>query len=144
MTIFSTLFVMIVFGQPDTTTIQQIDEQLISEHTTYFSIEDHFFQGADSLLALMGGAQFVALGEIHDSRQLSKFTSALLIYLHSSRFENLAVETGPWSVEKLQTMAKTGERTISNFYDSYSLKLFDIYPIPFYKGETDLEFLRSD
>ena len=125
---------------PDT-----LDVSMIRNFTSYFSLEGPNFVGADSLVRQAKEAQFVALGEIHNSRRLSEFTSALMHLLEPEGYQNLIVETGPYSAEKLESLiaSKEGKEAVSVFYDRYSSKLFQYYVIPFFTGKGDLEMLQT-
>ncbi len=118
-----------------------LTEELIEQHTTYFYIHDGNFISADSLLVVLEQAHFVALGELHNRIRLGELTEALLQTLEPHGFNHFAVETGPYSAQKLQDLIHTGREEVSAFYSEYSSRLFDIVPIPFFTGETDLDFL---
>jgi hypothetical protein len=120
-----------------------ITEALFAEHTTYFDIEDGSFIGADSLLSALEQAHFVALGELHNRVQLGELTSSLLRYLEPQGFRYFGIETGPYSARKLQNLIGSGRPAVSGFYASYASRILDLMPIPFFKGETDLEFLEA-
>lgn len=78
------------------------------------------------------GNQFVGLAEVHNSRQLSLFTTALLTVLEEQGFNNLALELGPNTSEVLNEYAANsstlGEqiRDINNRYGTSS-----VYKTPF-------------
>jgi len=132
------------FSHPDTTDSQQtLNTDLLARHTTYFSIKNGRLSNAEDLTELIPTVQFIALGEIHNSRRLSEFTGVLLKHAHDHGFNHLAVETGPYSAQKLMALAEQGPATVTEFYDRYSSKLFDVYPIPFFTGQADLQFLQT-
>jgi len=122
-----------------------LDVSMIRNHTTYFTLEEFRFVDAHSLVELAREAQFVMLGEIHNSRRLSEFTSALMHLLKPQGFEDLVVETGPYSAKKLETLIESeeGKEAVSDFYDRYSSNLFRYYVIPFFTGEGDLAMLQK-
>lgn len=128
-------------AQPDS--IAELGNKQIAQHTTYFNIKDGKFRGADSLQKALGSAHFIALGELHNRTRLGEFTTALLLHLHPVGFRKLVVETGPYSAEKLERLIGSGKDAVIKFYDRYSSKLFGIYPIPFFTGKADLEFLAA-
>jgi hypothetical protein len=138
------LLAFILFQTVDTTDLQDpilINESLIAENTTYFTINNYKFEGADSLLFALENAHFVALGELHNRERLGELTDAILTYLQPLGFDNFAVETGPYSAKKLQDLVTEGYKEVSDFYNTYSSKLFNIYPIPFFLGEPDIKML---
>lgn len=120
-----------------------ITEALIAEHTTYFNIDDGTIIGADSLLAALEQAHFVALGELHNRIRLGELTTSLLRFLEPHGFNHFAIETGQYSAKKLQELIQAGREEVSAFYSEYSSGIFDIIPIPFFKGETDVDFLEA-
>ena len=129
---------------PDTENeIRVLSEELIAEHTVYFDIQDGAFIGADSLITALQQAHFVALGELHNRNRLGELTETLLHTLEPHGFNNFAVEAGPYSARKLQQLIRGGENEVSAFYATYSSRMYDIIPIPFFKGETDLRFLAA-
>ncbi len=120
-----------------------ISEDLIAQHTTYFDIQDGNFIGADSLIVALGQAHLVALGELHNRTRLGELTVSLLQTLKPHGFNYFAIETGPYSARKLQQLIRNGKPEVSAFYAAYSSRIYDIIPIPFFKGETDLRFLAA-
>ncbi len=127
----------------DDTDRVHISEAFIAEHTTYFDIHDGNIIGADSLLAALEQAHFVALGELHNRIRLGELTEALLRTLEPHGFNYFAIENGPYSAKKLQQLIREGKDDISAFYSAYSSWLYNIIPIPFFTGETDLAFLAT-
>lgn len=125
------------------TDTSRISESLIAEHTIYFDIRDNNIEGAESLLIALRDAHFVALGELHNRTRLGELTESLLHYLKPHGFGHFAIETGPYSARKLQDLIQTGKPSVSEFYTQYSSGLFDLLPIPFVKGESDLRFLDA-
>lgn len=123
---------------PDT-----LDAGELAGQTVYFTLEGNEFRGAAPLLDALDSAHYVVLGELHNRRQLGRLTEALLHRLRPAGFRYLAVETGPHSAEKLEKLISGGREEVSDFYGRYSSKLFGIYPIPFFTGEADLEFLAA-
>jgi hypothetical protein len=122
---------------------EKINESLISEHVTYFDIHDLRFENAEPLTQVLDSAHFVALGELHNRTRLGELTQAMLLYFEPLGYNSFALETGPYSADKLKKLIQIGEQSVTGFYDSYSSNLFDIYPIPFFTGETDLGVLKT-
>lgn len=145
------LLLLSLFTTSADTTVQQtfspdtVSVSTLQDHTVYFSLKGVQFIGADNLLREAKDAQFVALGEIHNSRKLSEFTSALMYLLKPEGYEDLIVETGPYSAEKLQNLMNfdNAQKVVSEFYDNYSSNLFQYYVIPFFIGKGDLEMLET-
>lgn len=142
--IFIALF---LFQSVDSAVVEEVpglSESLIEKHTTYFDITDSGFNGAETLVTAIDDAHFVALGELHNRVQLGELTQTLLNYLRLRGFNHFAIETGPYSAKKLEQLIQSGGTpAVSEFYDQYSSGLFDIVPIPFFTGESDLDFLST-
>ncbi len=138
--IFFSLYLII----PDTENeIFDLSEELIAQQTVYFDIQNRAFIGADSLSTALEQAHFVALGELHNRTRLGELTETLLHTLEPHGFNHFAIETGPYSSRKLQQLIRAGKPEVSAFYATYSSRIYDIIPIPFFKGETDLRFLSA-
>ncbi|AXJ02118.1 hypothetical protein CYPRO_2880 [Cyclonatronum proteinivorum] len=118
-------------------------ENLFAAHTTYFEIRDGEIVGADALLAALTQAHFVALGELHNRKHLGELATSLLRFLAPHGFAHFAVETGPYAAQKLQALIGEGRSDVLDFYAGYASRVFDLIPIPFFKGETDLDFLEA-
>jgi len=132
------------FPYSDTTKSQQtLNPDLLAGHTTYFSIGEGKFSNAENFTKLIPTVQFISLGEIHNSRRLSEFTGVLLKHAYDHGFKHLAVEAGPYSAQKLMVLAEQEPAAVTEFYGRYSSKLFDIYPVPFFTGQADLQFLKT-
>ena len=136
LSIFSLLITSIGYAQQD------LVSGHIQNHTSYFTLDNGEISGADSLLKEIEESQFIALGELHNRQKLSYFTTALLDTAESFGFQYFAVETGPYSAEKLEQLIAVGPEQVSEFYDEYSYPLFGIVPIPFFTGQADLEMLQ--
>ncbi|MCH8500622.1 MAG: hypothetical protein LAT77_01790 [Aliidiomarina sp.] len=144
MNILLLILFSIHFLSPDTEReILSLNEDLIAQNTVYFDINSGTFIGADSLTASLEQAHFVALGELHNRINLGELTEALLHTLEPHGFNYFAVETGPYSAQKLQNLIRESKPEVSAFYATYSSRLFDIIPIPFFEGQTDLRFLST-
>ncbi len=141
--LFLALFLIQAPAHDSDRELLRISETLIAEHTTYFDIRDNRFEGADTLLAALEKAHFVALGELHNRMRLGELTKALLHTLEPHGFSHFAVETGPYSARKLQQLIRSGKPDVSAFYAQYSSRLIDLIPIPFFKGKGDLRFLAA-
>lgn len=121
----------------------ELSEKLIAQHTVYFDVQDTTFIGADTLTTALATAHFVALGELHNRTRLGELTETLLHTLKPHGFSHFAIETGPYSARKLQHLVRAGEADVSAFYATYSSRIYDIVPIPFFSGKTDLRFLAT-
>ncbi|MCC5854820.1 MAG: hypothetical protein JJU10_03955 [Idiomarina sp.] len=144
--ISATLAVVTLLLASDTSASEMTGTRLshdhIKAHTTYFDVSNGEILGANTLLEELEKSHFVALGELHNRERLGELTEALLVILNSFGFDYFAVETGPYSARKLQALIGTGESDVSAFYAGYSSSLFDLIPVPFFKGLSDLRLLK--
>lgn len=132
-----------IFAQKQTGTAKTLNKEHIEKHTYHFNINNGDFENADVLLKALSEAHFVTLGELHNRTQLGTLTTALLRQLHDVGFEHMALEVGPYSAQKLNQLAKNGMAEVTQFYKTNASKLFGYYPIPFFIGQTDLQFLEE-
>ena len=123
--------------------IPRLSESHIEEATTYFSIVDSGFEGAQALTSALEDAHYVALGELHNRVRLGELTETLLNHLKPHGYSHFAIETGPYSARKLEQLIQSGKPAVSEFHDEYSSWLFNLVPIPFFTGESDLGVLTA-
>ncbi len=125
---------------------EQFGTKHIAPYTHYFTLGDDFSgEGWDYLEKEFEKAQFVLLGEYHNSRQISLFTNQLLKELSPYGFNQLAAEVGPESAKILKRLSDNPEETQGNLnglYKKYKSKP-NKYPIPFFKGVEDAAFLET-
>ncbi|MFC3092889.1 hypothetical protein DRW07_01550 [Alteromonas sediminis] len=125
------------------TNTESIDIEILEELTSFFSINQGVFEGAGRFLKEVENSQFVVLGELHNRQQISVFTVALLAEASKYGYQHFAVETGPYSAQKLHELSSNSLTAVTHFYDEYSNKMFGIYPIPFFGGQADLKILEE-
>lgn len=141
--LFLSLFLLQSSAPDSNSKTFHVSEALIAGQTIYFELQDNQFTGAEALLAALDEAQFVALGELHNRVRLGELTESLLHVLEPRGFSHLAIETGPYSAQKLQYLIRKGKSEVIAFYEQYSSGLFKIVPIPFFEGKSDLKFLSA-
>ncbi|MEM6299239.1 MAG: hypothetical protein AAF740_11190 [Bacteroidota bacterium] len=103
-------------------------------------------EGLQKLKAKLEGVQFVVLGETHGSARLSELTKTLLTDLQEQDFRYFTLEVGPHSGELLNDFARTPETTkakLTGFSRKYYNTHAEMYPIPFFEGEEDADFLSE-
>lgn len=141
--LLSLFFSLQVISPASDGAIPAVSDELIAQHTVYFDIQDATFTGAEPLIDALEASHFIALGELHNRTRLGELTEALLRTLEPHGFQYFAIETGPYSARKLEQLIREGESDVSAFYAAYSSRIYDIVPIPFFSGQTDLQFLAA-
>lgn len=119
----------------------------VAPYVTHFTLENGQMQGsgAELLQREFAESQFVCLGEYHGSQQLGAFTTAALRALKPLGFEYFAVETGPYSAQKLMQLAAIANQTeerLFAFNEKYYQSTKEIM-IPFFTGKEDAQFLAE-
>lgn len=100
----------------------------------------------DFFLEAIGQNQFVGLAELHHSKQLSYFTIGFLELLEKKKFDNFALEVGPYSAEMLQKISKDPNNiseSIKTLNKTYGKKLTHKPPIPFVEKIEGALFLKK-
>ena len=141
--LFTTLFLFQSTDSSIEPDIPRLSESHIEEATTYFNILDSGFEGAEALTSALEDAHYVVLGELHNRVRLGELTQTLLNHLKPHGYSHFAIETGPYSARKLEQLIQSGKPAVSEFYEEYSSWLFDLVPIPFFTGESDLGILSA-
>ncbi|WP_298897169.1 hypothetical protein [uncultured Psychroserpens sp.] len=120
------------------------------DHTTYFSLsKDHQFQGNKmykKLKQITKNAQFIGIAEVHQSEQLSYFTSSFLELLSEQCFNNFALELGPYSAKILAEISVNPEDTrlnINKLNRLYGKKEFPKIPLIFVDKVEDVKFINT-
>jgi hypothetical protein len=111
MVLFSLIMLLVGFqlsGDSLSHEKEKINESLISEHVTYFDIHDLRFENAEPLTQVLDSAHFVALGELHNRTRLGELTQAMLLYFEPLGYNSFALETGPYSADKLKKLIQIG------------------------------------
>ncbi len=120
----------------------------LKANTHHFDIVNNEFVGEGSvgLIDEVNNSQFVVLGEYHDSKQISKFTRALIPVFHDAGCRTFALEIGPISSVILSLLSEDPAKTISNLNEFNTTFLVstsnrNFTPIPFFSNVEDAEFL---
>ena len=109
--------------------------------------EDHTFskEADETWKAWLEGSQYVGLAEVHNSKQLSFFTAALLNTLNDIEYANFALELGPNSIKTLISSGNNernlGER-IKAINQRYGKKSIYKTPLIFINKEADAIFMN--
>ena len=123
------------------------DSNYIASKIKYFKIEDNKIVGEGSAIVeeLVKESQFVSLGEIHGSAQISKLTSSLMPLLKKNKFKNFALEVGPNSGEHLETLLSNSQdpiQALKEFNSKYYFEEAEDFTMPFVGSVEDAEFLK--
>lgn len=128
---------------------RSISSEDFKPYTSYFSLaENHEIEGnaKDLFLNAIGNNQFVGIAEVHDSQQLSFFTTGFLKLLKQKGFHHFALEIGPYSSAILQGISKQPEKIVASIKSinrTYGKKGYAKSPIPFVKNTEDALFVQQ-
>ncbi len=128
---------------------KQLSTDDFKPHTVYFKLsETHEIPGKirSFLKKELKNVQFVGLAEVHQSQQLSYFTTGLLGLLSEGCFSNFAMELGPYSAEILQELSSVPGKTASNIQAlnrRYGKNEFPKIPLIFADKEEDALFVQE-
>ncbi len=128
----------------------ELNLEYLEKHTTHFTINNNVFEGKgkEVIENFINESQFIVYGEMHDSQQTSIITKAFIPLLKQAGFDYFALEVGPTSAQVLTRLSTPAEKTIENlhtFNTKYAITELDEvdYPIPFFTGISDAEFLQE-
>ncbi len=128
----------------------ELNLEYLEKHTAYFTINNNIFEGKGKEVVenFINESQFIVYGEMHDSQQTSIITKAFIPLLKQAGFDYFALEVGPTSAQVLTKLSTPAKKTIENlhtFNTKYAITELDEvdYPIPFFTGISDAEFLQE-
>ncbi|OWK70687.1 hypothetical protein [Pedobacter sp. AJM] len=112
----------------------------IQAATYHFQVKESLFtgNGSDTLKKYIQQAQFFLIGEEHNMKALQDFTTAIIPFLKSSGYQNLALEIGPFSAEKIRAMYQN-KQTITDFNTRYDSDVKGS-PFGFFEGKEEEQF----
>lgn len=126
-----------------------LSPEYIKTKASYFRIDNNKIEGEGKQVIedLVNESQFITWGEVHNSKQTSVVTKALMPLLHKADFKHFAIEVGPNSAEKLTELSSPFNETVKNlkaFYSKYTVTQGgeSAIPIPFFDGVADAQFLE--
>ena len=126
-----------------------ITQETFIPYVTYFTLdEDHNIngEGRQKLIESVGDNQFIGLAEVHQSQQLSYFTTGFLQMLSEKGFNHFALELGPISaqiVQELSTNPSETEDNLNKINRTYGKKKFPKIPLIFVDKVEDALFVRK-
>lgn len=143
------LYVLLLLSSAEVCSQEKLLSNHLEPYATRFSISSNYEFG-DSIKQLLSEEisknNFVGLAELHQSRQLSFFTTALLKVLAKNGFEHFALELGPFSASILQNLSqvpKETEHKIKTLNKKYGNRLYNMTPLIFVDREEDAIFVEQ-
>jgi hypothetical protein len=127
----------------------KLTTETLKKHTQYFTIESDF-QFPETINKYLRNEanknQFIGIAEVHQSEQLSYFTTALLKVLKSQDYNNFALEIGDYSASILEDISKTPSKTSENlklYNKKYGKNKFPFIPFIFVDKNADARFIEE-
>ena len=121
----------------------------VRKHTKYFTVSKNF-QFSENILPILNeeakNSQFIGLAEVHQSEQLSFFTTAFLNVLKANGYNNLALEIGEHSASILENLSKNPIKTSENlksYNKRYGKNRFPYIPFIFIDKNADAKFVKE-
>ena len=139
---------LIVFTSARSQTPQPLDSLSALPFVHYFTIENGTLEGdgAEFLKRHIKEAQFFMLGEYHGSHQIQLLVKCLIPELANNGYKYYALEVGPYSATKLQSLSADPVQTVNRlqvFNSDYYRPLDDNIPIPFFSTIEEAEMLAE-
>lgn len=128
--------------------VKSFSSSYLASKTSYFIIEGDSIIGNGKKIweKIFEESEFVVFGERHNSAETSKLIEVLIPEMSKSNFKTLCLEVGPHSALKLSELMQPPHRTVNNlriFNSRYYDNSIDDFPIPFFSGVEDAQFLKS-
>ena len=121
----------------------------IKDYTNHFTISKDF-SFSESILPFIekdiGNNQFIGIAEVHQSQQLSYFTTAFLRILKQKGYNNFALEIGEYSTLILEGLSKNPSQTSENlkrYNKKYGKNKFPFIPFIFFDKKADALFIEE-
>lgn len=143
LSLLNILLLKLAFAQQELTS-KQLEQSAIRFELN----EAHSIVGdaKGQILTLVGQNQFIGIAEVHNSEQLSYFTTCLLELLKQKGFNNFALEMGPHSAKILQEISSVPDRTseeIRNLNRTYGKNWHSKIPLVFVDKKSDALFVEK-
>lgn len=135
-----TLLGLVLVQRPALPAVASETDSLLASLTMPLRIEGRSLQGpgADWLLAQAAAADFLLLGEQHTTAEIGLLSAGMFERLVPAGFAVAAIEVGPWSTRRMETMLRDGDS-----FDRYLAEPAHRTVFPFYGLREDAEFLRT-
>ncbi len=130
----------LVAGRPALSAEAMATDALLASLTMPLRIEGRSLEGpgADWLLAQAAAADFFLLGEQHTTAEIGRLSAGLFERLAPAGYSVAAIEVGPWSTRRMESMLRDGED-----FERYLAEPAHRTVFPFYVLREDAEFLRA-
>lgn len=121
----------------------------VKKHTQYFSISNDFEISENTKNFFAQEAkenQFIGIAEVHQSEQLSYFTTSLLPILKTKGYHNFALEIGDYSASILEDLSKNPSLTsikLKSLNNRYGKNKFPYIPFIFVDKKADALFIEE-
>lgn len=121
----------------------------IKPYTNYFTVSNdfNFSENIQPILQKEAqNSQFIGLAEVHQSEQLSFFTTAFLKVLKKEGFNNFALEIGAHSTKILEELSQEPTKTSANLKalnTKYGKNKFPFIPFIFIDKKADALFIEE-
>lgn len=142
--IFYSLLISCSFIAQDKLTLEDVKKE-----TIYFSVSDDL-QFSENVLPILNReaskSQFIGIAEVHQSKQLSLFTSALLRVLKKHQYNHFALEIGNYTASILEeefTNPKEITSKIKGLNKKYGRSKFPYVPFVFVDKIADAKFIEE-
>ncbi|WP_445664742.1 hypothetical protein [Fodinibius sp. AD559] len=129
-----------VFGQDKRDKESSISlKEVLQENRYELSLENDKLKGEGGkwLIQKSKQASVVTIGEMHATKEIPKLIQSLITSLdQKNKFDHLALEASPWTVERMTDSLKKGKEVYNSLIEEYP------NAIPFYnfKAERDLVY----
>ncbi|MFD2587963.1 hypothetical protein ACFSQJ_13540 [Croceitalea marina] len=121
----------------------------VEKETVYFSVSEEL-QFSENVLSILNEEadknQFIGIAEVHQSEQLSLFTSSFLGILKSNGFNHFALEVGDYAATILEEGFKEPTAIMSKIKDlnkKYGKSKFPYLPFIFVDKIADAKFIEE-
>lgn len=128
---------------------QKLTIEDVQNYTEYFTIDENF-QFSDNTINFFTkearNNQFIGIAEVHQSEQLSYFTTAFLKVLKKEGYSNLALEIGAHSADLIENLSENPDDVLENLKQynlTYGKKSFPFIPFIFMDKVADARFIEE-
>lgn len=115
-------------------------KEVLKENRYELSLKDEKLEGegGEWLINESKKASVVTIGEMHATREIPILIQSLVRSMNrENKFDHLAVEASPWTVERMTDSLKKGNRPYNRLINKYP------YAIPFYNFEAERDLIHE-
>lgn len=146
---YFTVLILLIVGSSKIFAQKKLTLNDVKKYTNYFAVSKNF-KFSKNILPIINKeaskSQFIGLAEVHQSKQLSNFTTALLKVLKTNGYNNFALEIGDYSTSILENISKDPIKTLENlktYNKRYGRKKFPYIPFIFVDKKADADFIKE-